>query len=756
MNNQNTMKLYKKFRSVLLLLAITPLLFLTQSCDQNQSADSEEAMIEQKVDSLISIMTLEEKVGQLTLYTSDMDQTGAFLRDEYQEDIKAGNVGAIFNAYGSEYTRKLQEMAVNETRLGIPLIFGYDVIHGHRTIFPVPLAEASSWDLDMMRKTAKVAAREAASEGLHWTFAPMIDISRDPRWGRIVEGSGEDTYLGSRIAEAKVKGFQGENLKDLNTLAATAKHFVGYGAPKAGRDYHSVDMSDRELREVYLPPFKAAVDADVATIMTAFNDLNGVPATANEYLFTDILREEWGFNGFVVTDYTAIMELLYHGVAEDEHHASELALNAGVDMSMQDGFFQQTLADLVDQGRISIKQVNEAVANVLRIKFKLGLFEDPYRYSDTEREKAEIMKPENIETAREMARRSMVLLKNENEILPINESVNTVAVIGPMGDNRRDLIGSWSAAGDWSKSVTLLEGLKAQLPGVNFIHTKGADIDGEDISGFREAVNAARRADLVILALGEAYWMSGEAASRTMIDLPGVQEELAKEIHKTGKPIAAVLMNGRPLKINWLKDNVSAILETWYLGTTTGDAIADVLTGAYNPSGKLPVTFPRNEGQIPIHYDMRNTGRPFEADDKYTSKYLDVPNEPLYPFGYGLSYTNFDYGPITLSSKTIRPVDTLTVSVEVSNTGAYDGEEVVQLYIQDKVASVARPVKELRNFKKINLQVNEQKMVEFKITIEDLSFYRKDMSYGSEPGMFTIFVGGSSVDTQSAEFEFID
>lgn len=742
--------------SMLFFIAFVPSLFLFQSCSQYSPADTNEAKIEHRIDSLLTLMTLDEKVGQLTLYTSDMDQTGAFLRDEYQEDIKTGRVGAIFNAYGAEYTRSLQEKAVEETRLGIPLIFGYDVVHGHRTIFPVPLAEASSWNLEMMKKTAEVAAREAASEGLHWTFAPMIDISRDPRWGRIIEGSGEDAYLGSRIAEAKVKGFQGEDLKDLNTLAATAKHFVGYGAAKAGRDYHSVDMSDRELREVYLPPFKAAVDAGVATIMTAFNDLNGIPATANKYLFKDILRDEWGFNGFVVTDYTAIMELIYHGVAKDEYQASELAFNAGVDMSMQDGFYQQTLADLVNEGRISMNQINEAVANVLRVKFQLGLFDDPYRYSDTEREKAEIMKPENIETAREMARQSMVLLKNENQLLPINESVKTVAVIGPMADNRRDLIGSWSAAGDWAKSVTLLEGLKEKMPNVNFIHVKGAEIEGEDTSGFREAVQAARRADMVILALGEAYWMSGEAASRSVIDLPGVQEELAKEIYKTGKPIAVVLMNGRPLTINWLDKNVSAILETWYLGTTAGDAIADVLSGDYNPSGKLTITFPRNVGQIPIHYDMRNTGRPFDADNKYTSKYLDVPNEPLYPFGYGLSYTNFDYGPISLSSKTMSLSDTLKVSITVTNTGNFDGEEVIQLYIHDKVASVARPVKELRNFRKINFQKGEKKTIEFFITKEDLSLYRADMSFGTEPGEFTVFVGGSSVDTQTSEFELID
>jgi beta-glucosidase len=744
----------KMKRSVLVLMTIVALFF--QACSEgNMNPRSEEA-INQKVDSLLSIMTLEEKIGQLTLYTSDMDQTGAFLRPEYKKDIEAGNVGAIFNAYGAEYTRKLQEMAVSETRLGIPLLFGYDVIHGHRTIFPVPLAEASSWNMDLIQKSAETAAREATAEGLHWTFAPMVDISREPRWGRIVEGSGEDTYLGSKIAAARVKGFQGDDLYDTNTMAATAKHFAAYGAPKAGRDYHSVDMSDRELREVYLPPFKAAFDAGAVSVMTAFNDLNGIPATSNEYLFKDILRDEWGFEGFVVTDYTAIMELLYHGVARDEHHASELAMNAGVDMSMQDGFYQQTLADLVERGRISEDQIDKAAANILRVKYKLGLFEDPYRYSSEEREEAEIMKPENIETARQMARESMVLLKNYNQTLPLDESVKTVAVIGPMADNQRDLIGSWSAAGDWSKSVTLIEGLKNKMPDVNFIYAKGTDVDGNSESGFSEAVSVARRADMVILALGEAYWMSGEAASRADISLPGVQKELAKAIQKTGKPTVAVLMNGRPMTINWLDENVDAILETWFLGTTTGDAIADVLSGDYNPSGKLPVTFPKAVGQIPIHYDMRNTGRPFDANNKYTSKYLDVPNEPLYVFGYGLSYTTFDYGPISLSNNEISTSDTLTATITVRNTGEYAGEEVVQLYLHDKVASVAPPVRKLKGFRKIMLKPGESNDVSFTITNEALSFYRDDMSFGSEPGEFMVFIGGNSRDTQSAEFMLIN
>tara|TARA_R110002124_G_scaffold89692_1_gene229306 strand:+ start:32055 stop:34280 length:2226 start_codon:yes stop_codon:yes gene_type:complete len=735
-----------------LYLGLLSFILLLNACSEFSSKNGKDSQYEKQIDSLLSIMTLDEKIGQMTLYTSDMDQTGAFIRPEYKKDIQSGNVGAIFNAYGAAYTRSLQEMAVNETRLGIPLLFGYDVIHGHRTIFPVPIAEASSWDLKMIQASTEVAAREASSEGLHWTFAPMVDIARDPRWGRVVEGSGEDTFLGSEIGAARVRGFQGDDLGAVNTLAATAKHFAAYGAAKAGRDYNTVDMSERELREIYLPPFKASLDAGAVSVMTAFNTLNGIPATANKFLFTDILRDEWNFNGFVVSDYTAIMELLYHGVAAKEEEASKLALDAGVDMSMQDGFYQKTLSDLVEQGKVSESQIDEAVSNILRVKFKLGLFEDPYRYSSVEREKKESMKPENIRTAREMAQRSMVLLKNENQTLPINKSVKTIAVIGPMADNQRDLIGSWSAAGDWSKSVTLLQGLKNKLPNANIIYAKGAEIDGENKSMFAEAVRVAQRADVVILALGEAYWMTGEAASKVNIGLPGVQEDLAKEIHKLNKPTVAVLMNGRPLTINWLDENIAAILETWFLGTTAGNAIADVLVGDYNPSGKLPMTFPRHVGQIPIHYNMKNTGRPFEADNKYTSKYLDISNDPLYPFGYGLSYTTFDYGAINLSSNLMTSTDTIKVKIEVRNTGEFGGEEVIQLYLKDKVASVSRPVKELKAFKKIYLDAGESKSVTFTITNDELSFYRIDMSYGSEPGDFILFIGGNSVDTQSAEF----
>ncbi|MEO1021893.1 MAG: beta-glucosidase BglX [Bacteroidota bacterium] len=729
---------------------------LIQACSTATDNREYDPVIEAKVDSVLALMTLEEKIGQLTLYTSDMDQTGAFLRSEYKEDIRSGEVGAIFNAYGAAYTRELQEMAVNETRLGIPLLFGYDVIHGHRTIFPMPLAEASSWDLDMMEQTARIAAREATAEGLHWTFAPMVDISREPRWGRIVEGGGEDSYLGALIGAAKVRGFQGDDLRDVHTMAATVKHFAAYGAAKAGRDYHTTDMSDRELREVYLPPFKAAIDAGAVSIMTSFNDLNGVPATANDYLFKDILREEWGFNGFVVTDYTAIMELLYHGIAKDPAHASELAIKAGIDMSMQDGFFQQNLAQLVEEQRISERLIDEATKNVLRIKFQLGLFDDPFRYSDPDRQEAEVMKDEHLEIAKEMAKRSVVLLKNDDQTLPLSKNIRTVAVIGPMADNQRDMIGSWSAAGDWSKSVSLLEGMKNKLPEVNFVYAKGAETTGDDKSGFREALRVARNADAVILALGENYWMSGEAASKVDISLPGVQEELALEVEKLGKPTIAVLMNGRPLTIGALDENMDALLEAWFLGTTTGDALADILFGDYNPSGKLTVTFPAHLGQVPIHYDMKNTGRPMNPDQKYTSKYIDAPNEPLYVFGYGLSYTTFDYGALSLSSNTMTTSERIDVRIEVRNTGQYGGEEIVQLYIQDKVGSVTRPVKELKGFEKVYLEPGESKEVLFTITNSDLEFYRKDMTYGSETGEFVVYVGGNSKDVQSVEFELVN
>lgn len=706
-----------------------------------------------RVDSLISLMTLEEKVGQLTLYTSDYDVTGPTIREGYKEDIKAGKVGAIFNAFGAAYTRKLQEMAVKETRLGIPLIFGYDVIHGHRTIFPISLGEAASWDLNAIETSARVAAAEASAEGLHWTFAPMCDIARDPRWGRMSEGAGEDTYLGSAIAAARVKGFQGKRLGDVTSVMACVKHFAAYGAAQAGRDYSTVDMSDRMMREVYLPPYKAAIDAGAATVMTSFNEYDGVPATGSRFLMTDVLRKEWGFKGFVVTDYTSIMEMVNHGIAEDTASAAALALEAGVDMDMQAGFFQEALPRLVKSGKIKERVLDEAVRRVLRKKFELGLFEDPYRYSNEQREKATVMSKENLEAARDVARRSMVLLKNEKGLLPLSKNIKSIALIGPLADSKRDMIGSWSAAGDWTKAVTLLEGMKAAVsPSTKILYAKGCNINDDSAQYLVKAIQTAKQAEVVVLAVGEAAMMTGEAASRASLDLPGIQEKLVEEIRKTGKPVVVVLMNGRPLTINWIDQNIPAILETWFSGTQAGHAIADVLFGAYNPSGKLPVTFPRSVGQVPIFYSMKNTGRPMDPNNKYTSKYLDESNDPLYPFGYGLSYTSFVYSNLMLNKTKITEQDTLTVTCRITNTGSRAGEEVVQLYIRDWVGSVTRPVKELKGFQKIMLKQGESKDVTFRLSAHDLSFYRRDMTFGTEPGKFEIYVGGNSRDVKSASF----
>ena len=732
-------------------LYLSIILIILLGCSQKPK--NNDGDISNKVDSVLSLMTLEEKIGQLTLYTSDNDVTGPTIRENYKEDIETGKVGAIFNAFGADYTRKLQEIAVKETRLHIPLLFGYDVIHGQRTIFPIPLGEAASWDLDAMEKSARIAAEEASAEGLHWTFAPMCDISRDPRWGRVAEGAGEDTYLGSRIAAARVKGFQGEGIGQLNSVMACVKHFAAYGAAQAGRDYHTTDMSDRVLRETYLPPYKAAIDAGAATVMTSFNELDGVPATGNKYLMTDILRKEWNFKGFVVTDYTSIMEMIPHGIAEDTASAAALALEAGVDMDMQAGFYDDALSKLVETGEIKEGLIDEAVRRILHKKFELGLFKNPYRYSNTEREKSTLMKAEYLESARDVARKSIVLLKNEKQLLPLSKEIKKIAVIGPLADTRKEMIGSWSAAGDWTKAVTLLEGIKSSVsPSTQVLYTKGCNINDDTTQFFAQAIQAAKQSDVIVLAVGEAAMMTGEAASRAALDLPGVQQQLVEAIQKTGKPVVVVLMNGRPLTINWIDKNIPSILETWFLGTQAGNAIADVLFGDYNPSGKLPVTFPRSVGQIPIYYSMKNTGRPMDLNNKYTSKYLDESNDPLYPFGYGLSYTSFSYGDITINKSEVTSNEEITISCKVTNTGSRAGEEVVQLYLRDVVGSVTRPVKELKNFQKIMIQPGESKDVIFNVTNHDLSFFRKDMSFGSEPGKFQIFIGGNSRDLKQAEF----
>ena len=711
----------------------------------------------QQANELLGKMTLAEKIGQMTLYTSGWDVTGPTLNENYKADIRSGKCGNIFNAHTAAYNRDLQRIAVEETRLGIPLLFGYDVIHGHKTIFPIPLAEACSWDLELTEKSTRLAAKEAAASGLHWAFNPMVDIARDPRWGRIAEGAGEDPYLGSLIAAAKVRGHQGDDLSDPFTVMACVKHFAAYGAAQAGRDYHTVDMSERTLRETYLPPYKAAIDAGAATIMTAFNEYDGVPASGSKFLLDKILRQEWGFDGFIVTDYTSVNEMVRHGFAADEKHAGELAANAGVDMDMQGGVFQRFLEKSIAEGKVSEATVDDAVRRILIKKFELGLFEDPYRYSNEELEKQVVYSDEMLQHARDAGRKSIVLLKNapvnEKPILPLTKDTKTIALIGPLGDNQEDVQGSWHAAGDASKVVSLLSALKEAAPNVKILFTEGCSTEGDDRSGFAKALNAARQADLVIMAVGENYRQNGEAASRTDLGLPGVQQELMEEINTTGKPIVAVVMAGRPLTIEWMDENIPAIVNAWHLGTMAGPAIADVLFGDYNPAGKLTITFPRNVGQIPIFYSMKNTGRPFNADDKYTSKYLDAPNTPLYPFGYGLSYTTFTYSDLRLDKKSIGFSETVKVTVTVTNTGKLAGDEVVQLYTRDLVGSVTRPVKELKGFKKITLQPGESQQVTFIISSDDLKFYTQDMSFKAEPGAFRVFVGGSSVDVLEAGFE---
>lgn len=735
------------------------------SSDKSGSAwQDQDPFMDRFIADLLGKMTDEEKIGQLTLFTSNWESTGPTMRDSYKEDIRNGKVGAIFNAYTAKYTAELQKIAVEETRLKIPLLFGYDVIHGHRTIFPISLGEAASWDLTAIEKGARVAATEASAEGIHWTFAPMVDISRDPRWGRVSEGSGEDVYLSSLIAKARVRGFQGTDLSATDTILATAKHYAAYGAAQAGRDYHTVDLSERVLRDIYLPPFKAATDAGVATFMTAFNEVDGVPASGSKYLLSDVLRDKWGFKGFVVTDYTSINEMVPHGYAADLKQAGEQAMNAGVDMDMQGAVFMNHLKQSLAEGKVDAKRIDAAVRYILEMKYRLGLFKDPYRYSDEAREKATVYKREFLEAARDVARKSMVLLKNSRNVLPLAANVKSIAVIGPLGNSKEDMIGSWSAGGDRrTRPVSLLEGLQARAGKETTIgYARGAgyrfDEEGKR-DGFAEALELAAKSDIVIAAMGERWDMTGEAASRTSLDLPGEQQALLEELKKTGKPIVLVLMSGRPNSIEWAEANVDAILHAWYPGTMGGHAIADVLFGDYNPSGKLPITFPRTVGQVPIHYDMKNTGRPIELgakDAKYVSRYLNTPNTPLYPFGYGLSYTRFSYSPVSLSQTKMGKGDKLTATVAVTNSGPRDGEEVVQLYIRDLVGSVTRPVKELKGFQKISLKKGETRQVRFSINNDDLAFTRADMSHGSEPGKFKIWIGPSSAQGSEAEFELIE
>ncbi len=721
------------------------------------SRDAEGNKMTYFIDSLINEMTLEEKAGQLTLYTSGWDVTGPKLRDDYVEELKAGRAGNLFNAHTVDYAINLQKMAVEETRLGIPLLFGLDVIHGYKTTYPIPLAEACSWDLDIIEKTARLSAEEASSAGINWTFNPMVDISRDPRWGRVAEGSGEDPYLGSLIGAAKVKGYQGTDLSKENTILACVKHFAAYGAAQAGRDYHTVDMSDRVLRDTYLPPYKAALDAGAATVMTAFNELDGVPASGSKYLMTEILRNEWGFDGFVVTDYTAINEMVPHGVVANEKEAAELAFKAGVEMDMQGGVYSKYLPELVEEGNISETQLDKYVRSVLELKYKLGLFEDPYRYLNPEREKETLFSQEFFDHSLLSAKESIVLLKNEENLLPLSKNISSVALIGPLVENQKDLLGTWHVAGIAEKVVTVRKGIQNVAPDVQINFARGTGFwDKNDDSGFNDALAAARKSEVVVMVIGENYQQNGEAASRTEIGLPANQEALLKEVMRLGKPVVVVLMTGRPLAIDWMNENVPAILNTWHLGTMAGQAIAETLFGNNVPSGKLTMTFPKNVGQIPIYYNMKNTGRPFSPKNKYTSKYLDAPNEPLYPFGYGLSYTTFEYSDLSLDNSSMTRNDELVATISVTNTGGFEGEEIVQLYIQDLVGSATRPVKELKGFEKISLKPDESREVSFTISNEDLVFYTKDRKWKSEPGDFKIFIGTNSAETMSADFKLVE
>lgn len=710
------------------------------------------------VDALMAKMTLEEKLGQLNQPRGLGSETGPAAIAASDAQIASGAIGSILGSHGAALTCRLQRVAVERTRLGIPLLFASDVIHGHRTVFPVPLAEAASFDPEEVRIAARHAAVEASAHGIHWTYAPMVDISRDPRWGRIVEGAGEDPYLGSVMAAARVRGFQGDDLAAPDTILATAKHFVGYGAAEGGRDYNVADLSERALREVHLPPFKAAVDAGAGSVMAAFNEVAGVPMHAHRGLIEGVLRGEWGWDGVLVSDYTGVMELMPHGVAADREEAGRLALRAGVDVDMVSEIYLKDLPAAVRAGRVPMAQVDASVRRVLEAKYRLGLFDDPYRYcKDEQRQQALTLNPGQRAAARRMARKSFVLLENDGGVLPLSKSLRTLAVIGPLADHRRAMLGNWAVAGREEDTVTPIEGLKAALGDrTRLVVARGADIEGDDTSGFDEAVRAARSADAVVMFLGEHPDMSAEANNRTSLDLPGVQQQLALAVAATGKPVVVVLLNGRPLSIGALQGKVPAILEAWYPGVEGGHAIADALFGDANPSGKLPVTFPRNVGQVPIYYAHRNTGRPPSEAEKYTSKYLDVPWTPLYAFGHGLSYTTFRYdAPVVRHASLPMSALRQQVSVRVTNTGPRAGAEVVQLYLRDDVASVTRPVKELRGFERVELQPGESRTVAFELGFDELAMYDIDMRRVVEPGAFTVFVGGSSDVVQEARFDVV-
>jgi beta-glucosidase len=757
----------KKTNLGILILILT---IFNVSCKENSkdnAIENKANSIEKKVADLLSKMTLEEKIGQMNQYNGFWNVTGPQPLDgdaaKKYEHLRKGYVGSMLNVRGVKEVRAVQKIAVEETRLGIPLIIGFDVIHGYKTLSPIPLAEAASWDLEAIKRSAQVAAKEAAAAGINWTFAPMVDISRDARWGRVMEGAGEDPYLGSEIAMARVHGFQGDDLTSPETIAACAKHWAGYGFSESGRDYNTVDVGTSTLYNIIFPPFKAAADADVKTFMNSFNELNGIPATGNSFLQRDILKGKWGYDGFVVSDWGSINEMIAHGYAKDKKEAAELSVNAGSDMDMESYAYVDELAKLVREGKVKESLIDDAVKRILRVKFELGLFDDPYKYCDELREQQVTGSKEIQDAVLDMARKSIVLLKNENDLLPLKKQGLNIALIGALAADKTSPLGSWRIAAEDSTAVSVLEGMQ-KYPDNKLTYSKGADltigktefaielnINTEDKSGFPEAIETARKADVVVLVLGEHGFQSGEARSRADLDLPGVQQELLEAIYKVNKNIVLVLNSGRPLTITWADKHIPAIVEAWQLGTQSGNAIAQVLYGDYNPSGKLPMSFPRSIGQVPIYYNHKNTGRPNNpgGNQVFWSHYSDESNDPLYPFGHGLSYTKFTYTNLIVS-KTSN--DTFNVSVDIKNTGKVVGKEVVQLYIQDVFSTITRPVKELKGFQMIQLKPNQQQTIKFKLSKDELGFFNNDGEFVLEPGEFKVYVGGSSKSVLESNF----
>ncbi|UCF43519.1 MAG: glycoside hydrolase family 3 C-terminal domain-containing protein [Planctomycetota bacterium] len=737
-----------------LLTKVLILVMLSFGCVSRAGEAQSGGSIEQKVESLLKKMTLQEKLGQMNQINWPWERSKAKV-ELFAEQVEKGRISSFLSlsvlpmSVGER--NELQKIAVEKSRLGVPLIFGFDVIHGYRTIFPIPLAQSCTWDPMLVEKAASISAKEATSMGVDWTFAPMVDIARDPRWGRIAEGFGEDPYLASIFATACVRGFQGRDLSSVRSLVACLKHYVGYGAAEGGRDYNTCEIAERTLREVYLPPFKAGVEAGAATVMSAFNEISGIPAAANRRTLTEILKVEWRFEGFVVSDWDSVNELIKHGFAEDQAQAAHKALTAGVDMDMVSQAYLKELPRLVIEGKVLESVVDEAVRRILGIKLRTGLFDRPY--VDPKLAEPTLLTDENLQVAREVARKSIVLLKNEKSLLPLKKDLKSLAVIGPLADNQGDLLGCWYGAGRADDVVSVLQGIRSKVSSdCDLIYAKGCDITGSSVDGFAEAVRLARKADVVILVVGESKDMSGEAHSRASLDLPGVQQRLVKAVHAVGKPVVVVLLSGRPMSVSWIKENVPAIMLAWHPGTQGGNAVADCLFGDYNPSGKLTTSFPRTVGQVPIYYNHKNTGRP-ASDSIYTSKYIDVPNAPLFAFGYGLSYTTFEYSNLKVNPSKISTGQSVKVTADIKNTGTRSGEEVAQLYIRDLVASATRPVRELKGFQKVHLQPGQTKTVSFTLLPEHLAFYDVHMNWVVEPGQFKVWVGPNCTEGLDGGFE---